>query len=423
MLDFTDAPYRYFPPRYFPPTAWVLRQFNRLHYLPKTNRIAFVGVEGEAFLEPALRGRAEHGDAIVLMPNHPTHCDAPIFVEACRQVGLMPRTMAAYDVFLRSRATQWVMQRLGCFSVDREGSDKQGLTEALRTLIDTPHPLTVFPEGNVYLENDRVTPFNDGAAFLAVRAAKKLVDEGRNVWCIPVAIKVKHTTDCRALIWRRLQGIAKDLNLDLDLSLEPGSSDEPVAAMVAIGRNLLERNLKHRGLNPPEQSNIAEAARAAASQLIEPLERKLEIKPKNNETLLNRIRACRRMIHSVRTDDTRRADHRAAAGWADEAILAFRLASYSGDYAGSRPTVDRIGETVEKLYEDLYDQPMPPYADRSATVCFGESLNVNEALEDEPKTKRLVQAITTTMEQRVQASLDAINERDKSHGGSLWQQA
>jgi len=312
------------------------------------------------------------------------------------------------------------MQRLGCFSVDREGSDKQGLTEALRTLTDTPHPLTVFPEGNVYLENDRVTPFNDGAAFLAVRAAKKLVDEGRNVWCVPVAIKVKHLTDCRSLIWQRLEGIANDLGI------EPGSSEEPVAAMVAIGRNLLERNLKHRGLEPPEKNNIAEAARAVATQLIEPLEHKLDIKPKstnshNNESLLNRIRACRRVIHAVRTDESRRADHRVAAGWADEAILAFRLASYSGDYVGSNPTIDRVGETVEKLYEDLYDQPMPAYVDRSATVCFGESLNVSEALKDEPKTKRLVQNITTTIEQRVQQSLDAINERDQSHGSSIWE--
>ena len=54
------------------------------------------------------------------------------------------------------------MQNIGCFSIDREGSDRKAMTEATRILKEGEFALTIFPEGNVYLTNDRVTPFFGG---------------------------------------------------------------------------------------------------------------------------------------------------------------------------------------------------------------------------------------------------------------------
>ena len=50
MLDFSDQPYRFFPPRYFGPTAWVMRQYNRHRFLPVVKQIAEVQVQGAEHL-------------------------------------------------------------------------------------------------------------------------------------------------------------------------------------------------------------------------------------------------------------------------------------------------------------------------------------------------------------------------------------
>ena len=54
------------------------------------------------------------------------------------------------------------------------------------------HPLVIFPEGEVYHCNDRVTPFREGAAALSVFAARK---SERPIVAIPCAMKYRYTKD------------------------------------------------------------------------------------------------------------------------------------------------------------------------------------------------------------------------------------
>ena len=59
------------------------------------------------------------------------------------------------------------MQRVGAFSIDRETSDRKAISMACEILQTGDYGLTIFPEGNVHLTNDRVTSFLEGAAFIA----------------------------------------------------------------------------------------------------------------------------------------------------------------------------------------------------------------------------------------------------------------
>ncbi|MCB1087860.1 MAG: 1-acyl-sn-glycerol-3-phosphate acyltransferase, partial [Verrucomicrobiae bacterium] len=122
----------------------------------------------------AVREIDRRGERILFVPNHSTHSDPQLMTEVQRQLGVPSCFMAAYDVFLRSRLNAWVMQRVGAFSVDREGSDRKSMAEALTVLKAGRFALTIFPEGNVYMMNDRVTPFLEGAAFLAIKAQREL---------------------------------------------------------------------------------------------------------------------------------------------------------------------------------------------------------------------------------------------------------
>lgn len=411
MLDFSDQPYQWFPPK---PRRWVraaLAWHNRRKHLPGVMRVASVSIEGAE----RLHGLRQAGDRLVLMPNHPTHQDAPVLLEATRQARVPTQVMAAYDVFLRSKRDAWVMQKLGAFSVDREGSDPRAMKQALSVIERGRSSLVVFPEGNVFLENDRVTPFSEGAAFLALRGARSLHARGRRTWVVPVSIKASYVQDVRPAVAARVKEAAGMIGAEIDGGLSPGE------ALRRIGIAGLHRNLKQRGLDAPEMESLAELIAHGAGAVLDRLEAKLELQARPKDTLVDRVRRARRVIHEVRTDPTRIADHAAAVTWADEAMLALRFASYSGSYVADRPTIDRVAETAEKLLEDLSRSMLPPMGDRAVVVRFGEPIDLTRWVADGKPSRKAVGEVTAEAERAVQDGLDKINAANKHPGGSLWE--
>ncbi len=413
MLDFSDQPYQYFPPKFSRFWSTLLLYHNRVRHLPGTQRIAEVVTSGH----DTLLGQIKPGDRLVFLPNHSTHADAAIFLESLRQIGLRSLCMAAYDVFLRGRVHRFTMQRMGAFAVDRDGSCPKPMKQALATLDRGKDALTIFPEGNVYLTNDRITPFMDGAAFIALKAQQALLkDEGKSgrILAVPVSIKVTHLTNARRRIAQRFEPLGKQLGVTTDFHAEP------VKAVYQAGEIALHRNLKQRGLDIPAAPDLGTLIHQAAIQVLERLEAKLEITPKPKDTPLDRVRSARRLIHEVRIDPDRAVDHAAAATWADEAMLAYRIASYPMGYAAERPTIDRLSETVEKLEEDLLTRMPPPMGSRHAWVHFNPPIDVRDILTAHPKLRAAVGTFTCQTEAAVQAGIDHLNHHNPHPGGKLW---
>ena len=130
MLEFTDAPYEFFPAKPNSFVLWLGRLLNRYRNLSSHRHfISEVEVRGLDRLDEARR----LGDKRwFFLANHPTHSDAQILAEAQRIIGVRSCYMAAYDVFLRGKLQAWVMQRAGCFSVNRDASDSRSMREAIR---------------------------------------------------------------------------------------------------------------------------------------------------------------------------------------------------------------------------------------------------------------------------------------------------
>ena len=102
-------------------------------------------------------------------------------------------------------------------------------------------------------------------------------------------------------------------------------------------------------------------------------------------------------------------------------MLAFRIASYSADYVASRPTIDRFGETIEKLAEDIYAQVQPPLAPRLAFVHFGAPIDLSDYLDSfTRRTRAAVRKLTEACEAAVQAGVDDLNNQNPHPGGRLW---
>ncbi|MEM8952835.1 MAG: lysophospholipid acyltransferase family protein [Verrucomicrobiota bacterium] len=387
---------------------------NRRIALPgKNHRIREVEVSGGERLQVACD---RPGARLFFVSNHPTHSDAQIVMEAQRQMGVISSFMAAYDVFLRSRVMAWVLQRGGAFSVDRDGNDRQSMKTAIEILIRGQFALTIFPEGNVYLTNDRVRAFQEGAAFIAMKAQKELGATG-SIYAVPVAIRVTRVTDQREAIRGQLARLAGEVGEHVDVG---ASFVEEVRRIgfAALDRNLRQRGYLHGPGEYPGESGIPGALEHCAVGIVEGLEAKMELTPKQGSGLSDRIRRIRGRVHQIRLDPERKADHAVAVGWADEAMTALRILSYSGDYLSGGATMDRVGESVEKLLEDTYSEMQAPVGDRHAFVEFGDPILLSRELGAFAEDGRgTLGRLTKQLECAIQQGIDRINKRN-SHSGS-----
>jgi len=410
MLEFSDASYRFFPAEPSPFLIGVGRALNRHFVLPgKSHRIAEIRLEGA---HDAIRDARAKGDRLVFVVNHPSHSDPQVLTEAQRRLGIPSCFMAAYDVFLRSRFTAWSMQKLGNFSVDREGADRKAMAAAIATVTAGDYALNIFPEGNVYLTNDRVTPYLDGAAFIALKAQQGL--DGASVKIVPVSLKFTHLTTPREAVTQRLV----ELGSDSGHAYSPGSSDDPLGAVLGLGRHLLGSYLREHGFLhdlSDEEASLYEVLERFASGLATGLEETLALSPPKEGGLVERIRKIRSTIHQMRTGAPDTA-HPEIEGLAERAILAFRIHGYLSPYLTERPTIDRYDETVERLAEDFYSRTMPRTGPRRAIVRFHEPIDAGAFLDSAGSLRNAIVPLTRAMEQAAQSGIDAINAASDTPG-------
>ncbi|MFU8894452.1 MAG: lysophospholipid acyltransferase family protein [Luteolibacter sp.] len=407
MLEFSDAPYRFFAPRPSPSLIRLGRTLNRHFILPGPNhRIREVWVDGAL---DALQEARRNGHRILFAINHPSHSDPQVVSEIQRRLGIPSCFIAAYDVFLRGKFTAWGMSRMGNFSIDREGADRKAMATAIQILARGERALNIFPEGNVYLTNDRVTPFLDGAAFIALKAQTA---SDTPVKIIPLSLKFSHLTTPREAITRRML----KLGADCGYRFPPGSAANPLDAVLGLGRHILGQYLEKHGLDgevPSDDPSLFHVLENFAGNLVSRVENGLEITTAGEPPLVSRIAKARAKIHQLRTDPDA-APHPEINGLAERAILALRIHGYLTPYLTERPTIDRYDETVERIAEDFYSRNMPRTGPRRAMARMGEPIDVQAFSSSKPRDA--IAALTREMEQRVQHGIDALNLNNPAPG-------
>ncbi len=180
------------PPRSWLPRLsprWVrLSRWWRQRQLRVNQQITKVTSEGIDHLRRAV----DEGHGVLITPNHSAHYDSAALYAAADEIDLPLYFMTAWQVFAMSSVFErFAMQRLGCFSIDRETTDKTAFKQAVSILKEKPYPLVVFPEGDIYHTNDHVTPFREGAAAMALSAAKG----ERPVVIVPCGIRFTYEDD------------------------------------------------------------------------------------------------------------------------------------------------------------------------------------------------------------------------------------
>jgi hypothetical protein len=371
------------------------------------HRVLAIDVVGLEHLVRLLESR----DGVMLTPNHCDRADGLVMLDLSDRVGRPFCTMAAYQLFAGNAGLRhWLFPRLGIFPVDREGSDRSAFKASVDVLTAGRFPLLVFPEGEVYHLADRLTPLREGAATLALAAAKRRAEAGTTVWIVPVGIKYRFPEDhdpMPVLLDRMAQ-------LERRLTWRPRGDRSLVGRIYQFAEALLSlKELEYLGA--ARSGPLSERIPALQNALLRPIEASRLTRHRGDpaaspvpERVKTLRQSCLELLADPRTtpDEARRLRHEL-----DDLFLAMQAYSYPGDYVSGHSTLERIAETLMKLEEDLLLEPgecAEPLGTRRVEMRLGSPIDVASALADAGSTRAAAGALTTELERRIQVLLDAI---------------
>jgi hypothetical protein len=320
-----------------------------------------------------------------------------VLIEASHRVGTPFHFLTAWQVFAASKwHAQKMLQWHGCFSINREAADLAAFKTAVEILKAKREPLVIFPEGDIYHNNDRVTPFRDGAAAIAMSAAKKAE---RPIVCVPCALKCFYLDDPTEKL--------KDLMTRLEEAIHwrPRPELPLVERIYRMAEGMLVlKELEHLG--QPRSGPVRERTLSLMDAVLARLEARHHV-PNKGGIVPERVKEVRRAVIKAMEQDGQAADvkEQLAADMAD-LFFVIQMFSYPGDYVAERPTIERIAETLDKAEEDVLGAVYPGVRGRrKAVVRFGEPIEVPK----EREAKGAVEKWTDMVEGRVQGLIDGIN--------------
>ncbi|NQU22949.1 MAG: 1-acyl-sn-glycerol-3-phosphate acyltransferase [Candidatus Nealsonbacteria bacterium] len=382
------------PPRWWGPkmsAGWIRfwRPF-RIRTQLKKHRLLEVEVRGLEHVRDAV----DRGEGVLVTPNHASHADCHALYAAADELGYPVYVMIAWQVFARDGWLRAMLLRHhGGFSIDREGTDLSAIRQAKEILQSHKNPLFIFPEGDVYHCNARITPFREGPAAIALMAAKKA---DRPVVCIPCAVKYTYLEDPtpellelmdeleRAIMWRPRP--------DLPLPERIYHFAEGILSLKEI-----------EYLGHTRTGSVRDRLGAFIDSLLGRLESRYDVQPADS-TVPERVKTLRqhaiKRMQDMAEEDPRRKQSEQDLGDLFVAVQAF---SYPGNYVAEEASIERMAETLDKFEEDVLGHKTARIrGTRKATVTFGEPIPI----EPQRQKKEAAAALTRIMEERVQALLD-----------------
>lgn len=395
------------PPQWWPsllsPLHIRLLQRRRLREL-REQGILEIDVQGADFVTQALKA----GQGVLLISNHSFHYDSHVLIESGLRSGWHPQIMTSWQVFMMyGRMARWSLQKHGCFSVNREATDTQAIRHAVSLLTTSPNPLAIYPEGDIYHANDRVKNFREGAAGIALMAARQ---KKRPIVAIPCAMKGIYTSDPTPQL---IEMMGK---LEMRLGWRPTPERPLLERISRFGNGLLSlKELEYLG--EVRSGTVGERLRFLANAVLEQVRQRGGFQQRGHD-LTDQIRSLRsqvvRQIDSLREQGST-ADSISVSAEEREKLLAQRridladlffvtqLSSYHGDYVSQKPSVERLAETIDRYEEDVFALQAPsPRATRRVIVRFGEPKPVL------PQGETALQ-LTLLWERAVQGLLDEVN--------------
>ena len=388
-----DSKYQFVPPH--EGKLWP-RLLGRLmpHFLRRKHGITEIEVRGDDAIGKLLAS----GHGILLAPNHCRMSDAIVLQSLSRKLRQPFFVMASSHLFRGSRLLAWLLRRLGAFSVYREGIDRQAVQKGIDILVEGRRPLVLFPEGALSQANDHLNELQEGVSFIARSAAAKLekttvesTASPRKVYTVPVVIRYVYEGDIEATAGAMLSSIEKRL------SWKTQEGQCLVERIYRVGNALLSlKELEYLGQS--HTGELDERLTRLIDHLLTPLEIEWLGGAKEGAVIL-RVKELRRAILPAMIDGNlapaeldRRWKHLETAGFAQS------LSLYPARYVASKPTAERILETVERFNEHLNGDETV-HGPMKAIIQVGEPIEVSPKRDRSAKVDALMQSVEQQLKQ------------------------
>ncbi|MBI85241.1 MAG: glycerol acyltransferase [Planctomycetaceae bacterium] len=385
------------PPRWWEPkltpSIVKLSRGLRNRTLRHEQQLIRIRAQGVEHLERSLAA----GYGVLITPNHSAHYDWAALYSVADQIRQPLYFLTAWQVFATSNwFHRWLMQRIGCFSIDRENSDHQAYRKATQILREEPHPLVVFPEGDIYHINDRTTPFHEGAASIALGAARRA---SRPIVMLPCAIKFWYIDDPGKQMERSMARLEQHLHLGQPSNMSLLDRIYRLAQSVMAIKELKYAGRVGSGTFRQRTTQLMEHIlnRLEAEHSLDAIAAPTPVRVQRLRRLLTANMGCTQNAEST----TRRVRQ------LEDLFFVIQLFSYPDNYLGKHPTIERLAETMDKLEEDILTKPLPSIRGRRrAVIQFGEPIRVGQHM----KRNSHVRNLTKKLQRNVQSLLDEMNE-------------
>jgi hypothetical protein len=352
------------------------------------------GIEGvEVTGIERFEGSRAAGHGVLLAPNHCRPSDPMAMGMFTRVTGQRVFFLASAHVFRARGLVRWLVPRLGGFSINREGTDREALKAAIEILATARRPLVVFPEGVITRTNDRVIALQDGVAFIARSAAKQraAAPGGGRVVVHPVALRYRFCGDLE-----RSLGPVLD-RLELRLSWQRRSGEPLIERVTAVGHALLAlKEIEYLG--GPRTGPVSERLAGLVDGVLTPLEEEW-LKGRSAGSVVMRVKNLRKALLADMVAGGVSAAERARR-WKllSDLDVAQQISHFPPAYVGENPTPERLIETVER-YEEALGNPSPTiHRPMRLTISIGEAIPVEAARDRRAETDPLMERLRGSLE-------------------------
>lgn len=391
---------RFWAPR--PSRLWMrlLRPVHR-RMLRNHHAVKDVRVEGMEQL-----GRLGPADSALICPNHSYTGDGHVRIDVGFRAPRPFYFMAAWHVFRGHAGIDgWLLQRWGGFSVDREGCDRRAMKMAI-DLLAGGRFLVIFPEGEVYHLNERLTPLREGVAFLAASAQRELdrAGGGGRVLIFPTAIRYQFIEDVTPRLEAALAALEKRVMLKAPAGMPLHER------IVRFGEVMLTIKEKEKlGRSREHEADLRSRIGGLIEDILTRREREHLNKSNSSDTIPVRVKLLRRKLLEPWCDDEAASPDaipQAVRDALEDVHLALQLYSYPGDYMTTNPTLERMAETIEKFEEDIHGGYARPKGARRATVTIGEPIDVKQQV-GAGRARAAAENLTVDLEKRLGAMVSS----------------
>jgi len=354
-------PYRFVPP--YRGKLWCrVSKYVMPRHLRRKMGVPLLQFHGLEYLRDSLSKKA----GILLASNHVRWAD-PIVVGAMGvQVQQYLYYVVSHHLFKQNRLIGWWLNRIGGYSILREGADREAIRATVNILTEADRPILMFPEGTWFRQNDRVGRLQEGLGLIVRQAAKQ------SEWPIlvhPVGIKYWLLGDPRPELNRRVE------KLERSLGWLPKHGGDLPERLAQVGNAMLAVKEIER-FGRAQEGDLDERIRRLAGVLIGDMEKRYLGKEYEGWNL-ERIRRLRLVLVRKLTELRDDAEAGLATREALELLLfCENLSAHSHEYLTERPSLERIAETIQRIEETVADQMEEPIGELGATLAVGPAVDV-----------------------------------------------